>query len=203
MLVHQAISRKPRISRTSRVSRTLVSRVRTGQRQSHTSRAFWHVDVERFMGTNSLALQKRQSASFSLSSSSVFLCVISDFRVSSLCFAVTFHANSDRRSREGGFTPAVPSWNSSRGQARLPDCVWLSCSKHRGYPICVTRVTQKTRKFAGQKENRGLNALFSIGSVSHEPSGTALEQLGTSGTNANPRLFSIDFRWRTVRSQWL
>jgi hypothetical protein len=47
--------------------------------------------------------------------------------------------------------------------------------------ICVTRVTQKTQKNVGQEHKRGLNALFSIGSLSRKARGTALGHVGTTG----------------------
>jgi hypothetical protein len=131
---------------------------------------------------------KRRSTSFSSSSASAFLCVLNELCVKHHCSAITFQASSDQLSEEGGFTSAVSSWKGSRGQARLPDRVWLSCSKHRGYPSCVTRVTQKTQKFVGQEQKRGLNALFSMGSLSREPCGTALGWCGTAG--------QLDFRCR-------
>src|SRR5690348_10691737 len=51
--------------------------------------------------------------------------------------------------------------------------------------ICVTRVTHKIRKFAGQQQKRGLNALFSVSSVSHKQRGTGLGHVGTAGQGQN------------------
>jgi hypothetical protein len=60
------------------------------------------------------------------------------------------------------------------------------------YDPCVTRVTQTFRKNAGQTQKRGLNALFSMASVSHFTSGTSLERCGTSrDTTADPLHFGV------------